>query len=265
MVAAAVLGGGLISGISSIWGSSNAANAQKEAANAMIANTNKMYESNKGLAMPYINAGTDMLGGLQNWLKTDSNNPLSTLIKLTTPGADMNSVLEGLPGYQFQLGQGNRAVQNALAARGLGGSAGAVAKGVANYTQGLAQSSWGNLVDKLQNVFGAGTNAMQGLVNTGANAVNSLTGAGAAATNSINSALGGIGNANANMYNSIGGAIGGMGNSLSSYMMMKSLMGGGGGGGGSGSIYGPLSLSPGIVDYNSSAGWGNPGVAGALY
>jgi hypothetical protein len=92
MVAAAVLGGGLISGISSIWGSSNAANAQKEAANAMIANTNKMYESNKGLAMPYINAGTGMLGNLQDWLKTNTNNPLSTLIKLTTPGACLTAL-----------------------------------------------------------------------------------------------------------------------------------------------------------------------------
>jgi hypothetical protein len=174
----------------------------------------------------------------------------------------MNSTLEGLPGYQFQLDQGNRAVKNALAARGLGGSAGAVAKGVANYTQGLAQNSWGNLVDKLQNVFGAGTNAMQGVVNTGANAVNSLTGAGTAATNSINSALGGIGNANANMYNSIGGAVGNIGNSMSSYMMMKSLLGGGGGG--SGSIYGspPMNLSPNDYSYT---GWNNPGAAGAYY
>jgi len=258
MVAAAVLGGSVIGGLSSIWGSSNAANAQKEAANAMIANTNKIYESNKGLAMPYINAGAGMLGNLQDWLKTDSNNPFSTLIKLTTPGADMNEVLSQLPGYQFQLNQGNRAVQNALAARGLGGSAGAVAKGISNYTQGLAGSTWGSLVDKLQNVFGAGTNAMQGVVNTGANAVNSLTGAGTAATNSINSALGGIGNANANMYNSIGGAIGGIGNGLSSYAMLQKLMGSNGGGGG-GSIYGPMNLTPDNYNYN------NAGVAGALY
>lgn len=51
-----------------------------------------------------------------------------------------------LPGYQFTLDQGLKAVQNSAAAKGLGIS-GAALKGAADYTTGLTNSAYSNYLD----------------------------------------------------------------------------------------------------------------------
>jgi hypothetical protein len=164
----------------------------------------------------------------------------------------MSAVLEQTPGYQFSQKQGQKAVTNALAARGLGGSAGAVAKGVANYTQGLAGNTWDSVVRNLLSTFGAGTNALQGLVNTGVTAGSSLAGVGTNTANSISGALTGAGNAQAAGYNAIGGAVGGFGNSLTSAALINQLTNGGGGG----SIYGGTGPGSWLMGGGSPTGYG---------
>lgn len=237
-IAAAVLGAGALSAGATAFGASKAADAQTAAANASIANQREMYGQNKELLLPFINAGQGGIQNLQDWISpTSGTNPLASLIKLTTPGADMSSVLEQTPGYKFSQNQGQKAVTNALAARGLGGSAGAVAKGVANFTQGLAGNTWDSVVKNLMSTFGLGTNALQGLVNTGMQGASSLAGVGQNTANSISGAITGAGNAQAAGWNAIGSAGGQLGNSLSSYAMLSQLTGGGGGGG---SVYGSV-------------------------
>lgn len=229
MVATAIIGGSLVTAGATAWGASKAADAQTDAANASIANQQQMYQNNKNILMPFIQGGYDAQTSLQGLLNPNGDNPLSALLKLTgatNGGADMQSMLEKTPGYQFSLQQGNRAVNNALAARGLGGSAGAVAKGVANYTQGLAGNTWQNVVNSLQNVFNSQTGATQNLLNTGLSAGNALAGVGTNTANANSSAMIGAGNAQAGMYNGIGNAIGGVGNSLGSAMLMNQLTGG---------------------------------------
>ncbi len=241
-VAAAVLGAGALSAGASIFGASKAANAQQQAAQASIAAQQQMYERNRNTLSPFINAGTGGLENLKNWITPGGGNPLETLIRLVTPGANMTETLRSMPGYQFQENQGTRAIMNRLAARGLGGSAGAVARGVGQYVTGLADTTWGNMVDKTRGVFETGTNALQGLVNTGLSAGNALAGVGTNTANAISGALTGAGNAAAAGYNAIGSAAGGLGNNL----LMASLLSGGGGfgGGGGGSIYGNTGMIP---------------------
>jgi hypothetical protein len=53
------------------------------------------------------------------------------------------ATLEQTPGYQFNLNQGLKSVQNSAAARGLGNS-GAALKGAASYATGLADSTYQN-------------------------------------------------------------------------------------------------------------------------
>lgn len=68
---------------------------------------------------------------------------LSRLPDLTAPIKLDQSFLESTPGYQFNLTQGLKAVQNSAAARGLGNS-GAALKGAANFATGLADSTYQN-------------------------------------------------------------------------------------------------------------------------
>lgn len=239
MVAAAVLGAGALSAGASIWGANKAAGAQTDAANASITNQKQMYDSNKGVLQPFIDAGSSGITGLKDWLSTSGgvggSNPLSSLLKLVTPGADQSATLAQTPGYQFSQGQGTRAALNALAARGLGGSPGAVAKGVGGYVSGLASNTWDSVVKNLLSTFQSGGNALQGLVNTGLTAGSSLAGVGTNTANSISNALTGAGNAQAAGYNATGSAVGGLGNSLSTAALIQQLTGNGSGGGG---IYG---------------------------
>lgn len=250
-IAAAVLGSSAISGLSSMWGASKASEAQTNAANASIANQRAMYEANKNLLSPFINAGQAGIGQLQDWVNpTSGTNPLASLIKLVTPGADMSAVLEQTPGYKFSQSQGTRAALNALAARGLGGSPGAIAKGVGGYVSGLASNTWDSVVKNLLSTFTSGGNALQNLVNSGINAGGALTGAGTNSANAISGALTGAGNAQAAGFNAMGSGIGNIAGSVPSAMLLQQLTGGSGGGG---SVYGDPSFGGNNVWGGSSA------------
>ena len=135
------------------------------------------------------------------------------------PGADMSATLAQTPGYEFENMQGLKSVNNTLAARGLGGSGGAVARGAANFTTGLAQSTWQSVVQNLLSTYGAGLGAAQGAFGSGADALQKLVNGGAnaaarLATNAttvggqIGSNLVGAGKAQAGADMAIGTSIG---------------------------------------------------------
>lgn len=233
-VAAAVLGAGALSAGASIWGANKAVDSQTAAADKSIANQQQMYGSNKNILSPFINAGQAGISQLQDWLNpaggAGGSNALSSLLKLVTPGADMSSTLSQTPGYQFAQGQGTRGALNALAARGLGGSPGAIAKGVGNYVTGLAGNTWDSVVKNLLSTFQTGGNALQGLVNTGVNAGGALAGVGGRTADSITGSLTGAGNAQAAGANATGAAIGGLGGSMTTAALLQQLQSGGGGG-----------------------------------
>lgn len=252
-VAAAVLGAGAISAGASIWGANKASDAQVSSTNAAIANQNQTRTMNQNLLQPFINAGSGAIGGLQDWLNpsggASGNNPLSALLKLTMPGSNQTEALSQTPGYQFAEDKGLRAVNNQLAARGLGGSPGAVSKGAGDYVTGLASNTWQSVVNSLQNLFGSGAGALQNLVGTGVQAGGAVAGSNTAAGNNISNSLIGQGNAQAGAATATGSAIGGFGNSLSTAAILQKLLGNGAGGneaygGVAGGIYGGSGAAP---------------------
>lgn len=235
-IAAAVLGAGALGAGASIWGANKAAGAQTDAATAAITNQKSMFDTTKNMLSPFVNAGAGGIDQLKDWLSssggTTGGNPLSALLKLVMPGADQSATLQQTPGYQFAQGQGTRSALNALAARGLGGSPGAIAKGVSTFNSGLAGQTWDNVVKNLLSTFQTGGNALQGLVNTGVNAGGALAGVGTNTANSITGSLTGAGNAQAAGANATGAAVGGLGNSLTTAALLQQLGLGGGSGGG---------------------------------
>ena len=288
MVAVAILGAGAIGAGASIYGANKAADAQTSAANSGNAQQNAMYANNQNILSPFIQGGSSMinaqkalldpnnpnsslsqlkgvlnpndpnsaLGRLSGLLNPNGSGPLAALQKLTMPGADMSATLAQTPGYQFSLDQGLRASNNQLAARGLGGSGGAVAKGATNFAEGLAGNTWQSVVAALQNqynsqltgnqnqftsqanagqnLFNSEASAGQNLINTGTTAASALAGVGTNTANSITGSLTGAGNAQAAAANATGGAISNVAGQLPSNVLLSQLLKGQGGSGGGG-------------------------------
>ena len=113
-----IIAGGL-GALGSIGSSIIGSNASKDAANAQAAaqeralqQQQQMFGVAQGALSPFVTAGQSVLPTLQG---------------LITPGPNQNALLSQTPGFQFAQQYGNMAATNALAARGLGASAGPVA------------------------------------------------------------------------------------------------------------------------------------------
>lgn len=200
MVAVAIVGSAVVGGVATSIASSNAASAQKKAAQTASDTELNMYNQNKQELNPYIQGGTQAYGTLNNLLGVGGNSQT------------MQDTLNNLPGYQFTLDQGLKSTQNSYAARGLGDSGGAL-KGAANYATGLAQSNYGNYVNQLQNS-----------ANTGENAANALAGYGTQTATNIGSNQIGAGNAAAAASNATGNALSSGANSVGQFYTLKNIL-----------------------------------------
>lgn len=193
LAAGAVVGGSLISANAS----KSAANSQVGAANNATQLQQQIYNQNQANLSPYMGFGKDAGTTLASMLA-----PGGQLTQSFTP-ADYLANKD--PGYEFQLQQGQQALQNSQAA-GNGVLTGSSLKDLIGYNQGMASTGYQNAFDRWQaqntNVYNRlmgmsqlGENAAAGAGNTGAsigaNMANSMMGAGNAA------AAGQVGVANA--------------------------------------------------------------------
>jgi hypothetical protein len=60
---------------------------------------------------------------------------------------------QGDPGYQFQIEEGQRALERSAAARGAGPISGATMRALARYSQGLADQAYGSAYERAQRTF----------------------------------------------------------------------------------------------------------------
>lgn len=228
-VATAIIGSAILGAGTSIYAATKAASAQEQATQTaasiekqQIANTQANFNVSKNNLQPYVNAGTGAETTLTNELPS-----------LTAPVVMNESALQQTPGYQFNLTQGLKAVQNSAAARGLGVS-GAALKGGAAFATGLADSTYQN---QFQNAVTNQTNAynrLLGVVQTGANAGGALAGASNTASAIETAGAGAVGgsviaggNAAAAGYNAAGSAVNSAANSIAGYQLIKGLYGAG--------------------------------------
>jgi hypothetical protein len=167
LIPALVIGAGTVAG-AAISGSAadSAAKTASDTASANNALQSQVYNSNKGLAQPYIDAGDTAETALNGFLGLGGD-----------PAATQKAFNDYLnsTGYQFNLDQGLDAVTQSKAASGLLGS-GSTAKALDSYATGEADQYGQQYVGNLQNE-----------VSTGQNAVNALTGAGQSYANAVSS------------------------------------------------------------------------------
>lgn len=187
-----------------MWASGQAANAQQEAARQAMAQQQAIYNQSRSDQSPYMQDGQQSLGDLMRMLQG---------------GYNMNQLAND-PGYQFQMQQGQKALERSAAAGGRLNS-GAFMKGLDQYSQGLASSQFGQRFNRLATVAGMGQNSAQNLGLLGGNFANSMS-----------QLYGAQGNAQAAGYMGLAKGFGGLMGSVAS-VGTGMPMGGGGYGGGS--------------------------------
>lgn len=201
-VATAILGSGVLSAATTAWGASKASDAQQQAAQQAQANQMAMFQQSKAGLQPYMNLGNYSSGLLQS--------QLPSLIKPITMD---EATLQQTPGYQFNLTQGLKSVQNSAAARGLG-SSGAALKGAATFATGLADNTYQNQFNNANTNRQFAFNSLLAPTQVGENAAGALAGAANNEANGVSSALGYGGNAAAQGYNAYGQAANQLGSSV---------------------------------------------------
>ena len=169
-----------------------------------------------------LNQGvTTATNQLSPWTTTGvpANQQQSDLLGLNGPDAATKALAtyRTSPGYQWQMGEGLRAVDAGAAANGLLRS-GAALKAEQTFGAGLADSDFGNYWNRLQQLSGAGLTAAGGIANA-------ATGG---AANIANVDIGQAG-ADASIYGNMAKSIGTSANQLMQTNAVQSYLGGGGG------------------------------------
>jgi hypothetical protein len=229
MVAAAVGVAATVAGTAlSASASKSAADTQADAANNASALQWQQFQQMRQSLQPYMDIGQSKLGDINYMLGSGLLNPQFQF-------NPTQQQLEQTPGYQFTLNQGLNTLNNQMAAKGLNLS-GAQARGIADYTTGLAsqtyQQQYQNALQnfltnynvnadqygRLSGLLGLGENAAAGVGNAG---LQTASNAGNLMMQGANAkAAGTIGEANA--INKGLSSLSGMGG-------MMSMMGSGGG------------------------------------
>ncbi|WP_155635590.1 DNA transfer protein p32 [Burkholderia territorii] len=234
MVAAAI-GGAAVAGLAGsamqAGAASDAASAQADAANNAAGLQWQQFQQMQKNLQPYMNLGTNNIQGMQD--------QLAKLGGMQFSFNPTEAQLEQTPGYQFTLQQGLKNTNNALAAKGLNLS-GAQAKGLSQYTTGLAdqtfQQQYQNALQQFATNYGVNTdqfNRLSGLVGLGENAAAGVGNAGLQTASNAGNIL--MSGANARAAGTVGSA-NAISNGLSSlggngllYSLMNNNAGGAGG------------------------------------
>lgn len=206
-VATAIIGSAVVGAGASIMG----ANAQADATKSASAQQMAMYQQTRKDLQPYQQFGQVGANMLQGQLPS-----------LTAPITMDEATLRNTPGYQFNLNQGLKSVQNGAAARGLGVS-GAAMKGAASYATGLADSTYQNQFNNANTNQTNAYNRLMGIAQLGENAAAQTGAYGTQTAQSIgNNTIQG-GNATAAGYL---GAANALTNGVNSYAQYNALQNG---------------------------------------
>ena len=226
MVAAAVVGGAVVGGVASNMAAGKQADAAGKAADQSAEAAAQMRAD----LTPYNDLGKQAINplwaamgyqpGANGAMAVNPNSPLQTQFAFDPKN------LENTPGYQFTLQQGLKGTNNALAAQGLGLS-GAQAKGLSQYTTGLANQTYGDQYNRALSTYNTNyqvaannVNNLQNLVNTGQNSAAQSGQQGVQAANNAGNYLTQQGNAKAAGIAGVGQAVN---SGVNNYMLYNAL------------------------------------------
>lgn len=214
--------GGAVSGIGSLVGgllgdsaSGNAAKAiqsgigqaeayqKQQTANAVSGQTQATNQIGNELS-PYTGLGAQSAGTLSSLLAPGGALTQGWNQTFQAPTAEQAAQT---PGYQFQLQQGQNALQNSAAARG-GLLSSGTAKALDQYSQGLASSNYQNTYNNALQTYGTNYNTFQNNQNNLYNRLAGTTQLGLGATSNLASLQQQGANSLSNIYQNSGQQIG---------------------------------------------------------
>lgn len=221
---AAILGGSIIGAGASIAGSRSAARASQNATNTAVGESRRQFETTRQDLLPYIQTGQGALSMLARLygipqgggttIEGDFRHvpgdigPRGTRLlgripgrgpgAPTTPTGPDSSVFFESPDYQFNLEQGQQAIDRSLAARGKALSGQGVKEG-ARFASGLASREFGSFFDRLATLAGIGNTGAAQSAAAGSTSASQIGGAaltnGATQANARMSAAAGVNSA----------------------------------------------------------------------
>ena len=212
-VATAVIGSAVIGAGAQMFGASKAADVQSKNAERTAQIQQQQYAQTREDLSPYRQIGQDASGRLTNRLS-----------ELTTPISVDPNVLNQSDYYKFASTQGQKAVQNSAAARGLG-SSGAALKGAATFAKGLATDTYKTSFDMANINQTNAYSRLKALVDTGQSASAQTGSYGQSAAQAAGAALTGGANAEAASYNAMGKSIADLSGKIGGYSMYQGLYG----------------------------------------
>jgi hypothetical protein len=230
--------GGIGSVVGGIFGGGAASGASKEYVRALQQAQKSLLGTEKqGLAQfaPYLGAGNQASGLLSEMLSTPGQGLLTPWTQqFTAPTA---AEAAATPGYQFQLQQGENALQNSAAARG-GLLSGGTLADLNNYAQGIASTNYQNTFNNALTQY---QNSYQTFLNNQNNTYQRLAqqqGVGLGAATGGANLIAGIGGDVASLYgqqgaakaqgtigaaNAYGSIIPGIGNAITNYGLLSQM------------------------------------------
>jgi len=214
-VAAAVIGSSVIGAGASIFGANKAADTQSANAQRVAQMQQDQYQQTRKDLAPYRAIGEDAGSRLT-----------SRLSELTTPISVNPDDFQNSDYYKFLTQQGQKAVTNSAAARGLG-SSGAALKGATAFSKGLASQEWQNNFNMQQTNQKNAYDRLKALVDTGAGAATGTGVLGEKAAYNAGTALTGGANAQAAAANATGSSISNLASNIGGYAAYKGLYGSG--------------------------------------
>ncbi len=235
--------GSLASGMMGSGAATDAAGIQAGAADRATQMQLAMFREIQDNLRPWVQAGQSTLPILQRMTGTNpGGNPLTA--PLTAPFNPTMAQLESTPGYQFVKSQGLQAAQNGFAAQGLA-SSGAALKGATTYAEGLAGTTFQQMLDNylkqnlqtynmLGGISGSGQNAA---AQTGSLGLNATQGAASTMLSGANAAASGIIGSNNALTAGLTGGLSGVTSGVFSNSLFNSGMFGNLGGSGGAAAY----------------------------
>ena len=196
-------------------GAAQASAVAKDTADRQLELQREIWEKQQKDQQPYLEQGTWGINRLGNLMKSGAgqlNNPLDLYLK--SKGLSGGQFNTNNPAYQFQLKQGQQALDRSSAARGMGYS-GAQMKAAQDYGQGLASQEYDKQYNRASGEFGDYFNRLAGLSQGGQQAANTLGSQGSNYASGASNTLGSLGGylqnnlgqaANARASGYIGGA-----------------------------------------------------------
>lgn len=174
-------------------GAAAASAVASDTADKQLALQREIWEKQQADQRDYVDQGKYGINTLGNLMKSGAgqlNNPLDLYLK--SKGLSGGQFNTNNPAYQFQLKQGQQALDRSSAARGMGYS-GAQMKAAQDYGQGMASQQYDKEYNRATSEFGDYYNRLASLAQGGQQAVSTLGSQGSNYSSGASNTLGSLG------------------------------------------------------------------------